>query len=122
MTSKQQGVDWTGSWVAAGGFREVSPRWTAKHQGEVRLVDVREPDELESALGAIEGVENIPMGQLTGAAASWERGAPVVLVCRSGGRSGMMATRLMGMGFTEVASMAGGMIQWGSDGLPVRRG
>jgi rhodanese-related sulfurtransferase len=41
---------------------------------------------------------------------SWDREAPIALICRSGGRSGKAALQLLGMGFRRVISMRGGML------------
>lgn len=97
-----------------GGVPEVEIAWVKKTlEGRpYRLIDVREPDELLSELGAIDGVENVPMGTVERAAEGWDRKHPLVVVCRSGGRSGRVALALEAMGFQEVASMAGGMLGW----------
>lgn len=101
------------------GVPEVDVRWVANHLGRVRLVDVREPDELVGPLGRIEGVENAPLRGVTAAAAPWSRDQALVVLCRSGGRSGQAALALEKMGFTAVASMAGGMLEWHQHHLPV---
>lgn len=109
-------------WDAVTRFRgipEVDCRWTANHAETMRLVDVREPDEFTGPLGHIEGSELIPLRQLVEAVQDWDRAAPVILVCRSGGRSGRAAVAMEQMGFERVVSMAGGMIDWNECGLPV---
>lgn len=100
------------------GIPEVSVEFVHETLGTFKLVDCREPMELEGPLGAIEGVENVPMMALGGAAQSWGD-EPVVILCRSGARSGHAATALEGMGL-KVVSMAGGMIAWREAGFPVR--
>ncbi len=101
-----------GSWApverARDGVPEVKAAWVLGHR-EHRLVDVREEDELHGPLAALPEIEHVPLGQLAAAAASWDRSAPVVLVCRSGGRSGRGATELLALGFERVASLRGGM-------------
>lgn len=91
---------------------EVSATWLAAHRGDVRLVDVREPHELKGPLGAIEGVENVPLLQLLGQAPRLDPKQPLVLICRSGRRSGGAARELVRQGFEAVASVEGGMIAW----------
>lgn len=66
--------------------------------GNYRLIDVREPLELEMD-GEIEGAENIPLGEIE------ERKdeilnseKPVVVFCRSGNRSGKALDFLTGEG------------------------
>jgi rhodanese-related sulfurtransferase len=41
------------------------------------------------------------------------------MVCRSGARSGRAAAALLGMGFTDVTNLTGGMLAWNAAGLPV---
>ena len=52
------------------------------------------------------------------AARGWDPAAPVVLVCRSGARSGNAAAQLVAAGFTRVMNMAGGMMAYRAAGLP----
>ncbi len=78
-------------------------------QGDVQLVDVREPHEFEA--GHIEGVTHIPLQELAGQAATLDRNRPVVLICRSGGRSAMATAALSEAGF-DAHNMVGGMLEW----------
>lgn len=105
-------VSWAPLSRTATGVPEVEPAWLAQHLGHVRVVDVREPEELQGPLGRIPGSESVPMEALERAAQGWNRREPLVLVCRSGGRSGRAARLLEGMGFSQIASMAGGMCNW----------
>ncbi|MEM9074345.1 MAG: MBL fold metallo-hydrolase [Myxococcota bacterium] len=90
------------------GVAEVSASWTKAHVGEFRLVDVRSAEEF--AEGHLEGAELVPLDTLEDASVSWDREAPIVVMCRSGKRSGRAAVLLEGNGFRRVASMAGGML------------
>jgi sulfur-carrier protein adenylyltransferase/sulfurtransferase len=87
-----------------------------------RLIDVREPHELEGELGHLPGVENVPLATIAAAAARWRRDQPILVICRSGGRSGRAAETLVGMGFTRVTNLRGGMLAVNAAGLPVVRG
>jgi rhodanese-related sulfurtransferase len=80
---------------------------------------VREPAEYVGPLGHIPGAELVPLGTIEREAASWDRAQPLVLVCRSGGRSGKAALQLKAMGFDRLASMRGGMTRWNELGIPV---
>ncbi len=104
-----------------GGVSEVSAQWLAKHHCRVRVIDVRERDELVGELGHVEGVEWLPLRDLAREAETWDPKEPVVLVCRSGRRSGRAALYLESLGFSEVASVTGGMIAWHARELPVSR-
>ncbi len=101
------------------GIPEVAHDWVAGHLDDVRVIDVREPDELEGELGSLYGAENIPMAELEGRmrdAGDEDKDKPTVLVCRSGGRSAKAARLLEELGFTQVASMAGGMTAYRGQG------
>lgn len=91
---------------------EVSATWVANHRSEVRLVDIREPHELAGPLGRIDGVENIPLLEILARAKQLDRREPLVLICRSGRRSGRAARALADAGIEAVASVEGGMIAW----------
>ena len=116
-TASIKGGGWAPIERVAGNIPEVTVAWVQQTwaSGGYRLVDVREPDELLPAprgLGHIAGVTALPLATLLAATRSWDRGAPVVLVCRSGNRSGKAALSLEAHGFTCVASMRGGMLAW----------
>jgi len=101
--------------VQARGDGEVSARWAFKHRSTFRLVDVREPHELEGPLGKIDGVDNVPLLELLGGEGGFSRDVPVVLVCRSGRRSALAAEALRVAGVETVASIEGGMLAWNLD-------
>jgi sulfur dioxygenase len=94
---------------APGGVPEVPAEWVRGHAATARIVDVRTPEEFGGELGHIEGAELVPLDSAIAEAEAWDREQPVVLVCRSGGRSGKVAVDLERRGFKRVASMRGGM-------------
>lgn len=102
-------------------YREISPRAVFETMGTARLVDVREPHEFTGELGHVEGAELVPLGTLEAASKAWTRDEPLVMICRSGGRSGRAAEHLSAQGFTSVMNMVGGMLAWNDAGLPIAR-
>lgn len=84
----------------------------------LKLIDVREGD--EHAAGCLPGALHIPRGYLElrieERAAREER---LVLYCAGGTRSALAARTLRDMGYTQVASMAGGFSRWSDAALPV---
>lgn len=114
-------ASWAPIEVSPGGLPEISAEWVASNVNAARVVDVREADELRGELGKIPGCEHVPLATVGQVAREWSRDMPIVLVCRSGGRSGKAALELGGMGFTKVASMRGGMMGWNELKLPVER-
>ena len=96
------------------GIPEVTAGWTAEHREEFRLVDVRRQDEWDEA--HVDGADHVVLDVLESVAREWDREAPLVVMCKSGGRSGRAARLLEGMGFLRVASMAGGITGWRGEG------
>ena len=103
------------------GYRDLTPRDVASERGRARFIDVREPHEYTGELGHIAGTELVPVAQVERASASWNKEQRIVLVCRSGARSGRMAAHLVSSGFKDVINLAGGMLAWNAGGLPVER-
>jgi len=101
------------------GFWEVPAHWVEEHLPALQLIDVREPAEFDGPLGHIVGARLVPLGTLAGGLASFDRERPVVTVCRAGGRSAQATLVLQRAGFTKVANLAGGMLQWHAQGLAV---
>jgi rhodanese-related sulfurtransferase len=104
-----------------GGYRDVTPAETLAARGAVRLVDVREPHEYVGELGHIAGAELVPLATVAAATRAWPRDRDVILICRSGGRSGRAAEAMVAAGFARVMNMAGGMLAYTAAGLPVER-
>lgn len=73
----------------------------------VQLVDVREP--VEVAAGTLPGFVNIPLGELTSRVGELDPTRRVVLLCRSGNRSGQAAQWLAQQGFVDAVNLTGGM-------------
>lgn len=102
----------------AGQVVEVEPQWVAFNTEGVFVVDVRQPEEFAGELGRAPGAVLAPLAELAQHLQGWERGKPIVTICRSGGRSMQAAKALRDAGFREVASMRGGMLAWNAAGLP----
>ncbi len=87
--------------------------------GDVVLIDTREPHEYQEA--HLENGKLVPPGllgdEIAGAAPS--KSARTILYCRSGNRSYKAAEQLQALGYEDVASMAGGILAWQEQGLPV---
>jgi adenylyltransferase/sulfurtransferase len=76
----------------------------------VFLVDVREPHELQ--ISRIEGVQNIPLGQLAARSAELDPQTDIVLICKAGVRSTRALHILLGLGFPNLHNLQGGMNAW----------
>ena len=103
-----------------GGIWEIAPTVLAELASEYRLIDVREPAEFNDALGHIAGARLLPLSQLAAHAAELiAAGLPVVAVCRSGTRSAQATVLLQRAGLSQCANLAGGMLRWHAEQLPV---
>lgn len=95
-------------------IREVTVRQVMEmlEKGDaVTLLDVRDLPEVN--LGKIPGAVHIARGNLESQVeATIQRGARVVAYCASGNRSALAADALTQLGYTDVASMAGGIRGW----------
>ena len=111
-------------------IREIGPGQLASHaNGACILIDVREPAEFDT--GHIAGAVNIPRGVLefqvdahpavanVSDPALSHKDQPIVVYCRTGGRSALAALNLSRMGFSDVRSIGGGITDWVATGLPL---
>jgi len=102
-------------------IEEIEPFEAAEEikDGDVVLIDTREPHEYQEA--HLDGGKLVPPGLLAGEieAAAPDKSARTILYCRSGNRSAVAAAQMQGMGYENVASMAGGILAWQEQGLPV---
>ncbi len=81
------------------------------------LLDVRSPEEYQMD-GHIEGSRLLPLPMLLQRIDELPQDKQIVCVCRSGNRSQVACEQLAAMGFTNLANLSGGMIDWHRHGLP----
>lgn len=78
----------------------------------ILLIDVRTEKEFESG-PTVPGSENIPMEFV--ASELHKRNIPkdkkIILICRSGNRSGFVTEQLRGLGY-DAENLEGGMLSW----------
>jgi len=91
---------------------------TALSSGDLAptVLDVREDGEVARA--RIEGSVHVPLAQLGARASTFDPEAPIVMVCAVGGRARKARDLLVGLGFTRVTVLEGGMTAWLSRGHP----
>jgi rhodanese-related sulfurtransferase len=85
-------------------------------EGDVDLVDVREPYEHEA--GRIEGDRHVEIPALTAAAQEMDRERAVVFYCRTGARSAMATQAFRASGYNAF-NLTGGLVAWVAAGLPI---
>jgi rhodanese-related sulfurtransferase len=100
-------------------IRETPPAQLRDCLAQYTVIDVREP--VEFACGHLDGAVNIPRGLLefeistnprAGGAtdpALADRSRPLLVVCQGGGRAALAAEVLQDLGYTQVASIQGGI-------------
>jgi hydroxyacylglutathione hydrolase len=114
------GLDRVVGWIDAG---ELDGRndLAVAHHGDItqagaliaaarRVIDLRERHEWSA--GHIPGAEHQPLGTLAPAVADLPRDTPLAIHCQGGGRSGIGASVLERMGFTDVLDLTGGYRGW----------
>ena len=77
------------------------------------LLDVRNPDEIE--ICRISGSVVIPLPELSARLGELDPRLPMVVHCKSGGRSAKAVAFLRDNGFAEVANLKGGILGWIKD-------
>lgn len=100
---------------------EMTPEEAESRRHELHVIDVRSEHEFRGPLGRVEGASLVPLPELEARAETLPGGRPLLLVCRSGVRSGKACEKLMALGIGPVLNLAGGMIAWNRAGLPVEQ-
>lgn len=84
------------------------------------VLDVREPAEWEA--GHVPDSVHIPLAQLSSRMSEIPTDQQVVVICRSGNRSAQARDLLLNAGYSNVTSVAGGIVDWQAQGQPVTTG
>jgi rhodanese-related sulfurtransferase len=98
---------------------EIEPERVAEwasRDGQLQLIDVREPSERQA--GHIANSRHVQLAQLSGQGSSFDDRRPVVFYCRVGARSMMAAQAFRASGF-EAYSMRGGLVRWAQEDRPL---
>ena len=91
---------------------QETKRLLASEGGNMRLIDVRDPDEYEFC--RLPSAELIPLATLPmdATAKLTEKDAHILLYCHHGMRSARAAEILRQLGYTNAQSVAGGIDRW----------
>ena len=87
-------------------------------EGDMTIIDTREESEyaaghLEQAVPLPRGVLEFKLGNIPELA---DKAKPVLIYCRTGGRSALAAQTLKALGYSHVLSLAGGYESWQQGG------
>ncbi|WP_456442413.1 rhodanese-like domain-containing protein [Psychroserpens sp.] len=87
---------------------------------DVQIVDVRTPEEHKQ--GFIYGSQNIDFNSPTFEEdiTQLDKTKPVILYCKSGGRSAKGSKKLKDAGFVKIYDLNGGITQWKFKGLELK--
>ena len=88
-------------------------------QPDVQLVDVRTPEEFSE--GHLENAINIDVtaDDFDAKVVDLDKEKPVMVYCKSGGRSAKASARLKELGFKNISDLEGGITNWKSENKPV---
>jgi glyoxylase-like metal-dependent hydrolase (beta-lactamase superfamily II)/rhodanese-related sulfurtransferase len=114
-----QAPSWAPLRYTYAGINEIDPDWVAENRSALQIIDVRGADEYKGMLGHIPGSRLLPLDKFGEQIETLDKDAATIAVCRSGGRSANAVAMLEKAGFTKVANLAGGMINWNNQQLPV---
>lgn len=102
------------------GIKQLEPQEAVMlfNHEDAQVLDVRENSEFTD--GRIPKSKHVPLGQLKNRLSELEKlkGKPIIVVCRSGSRSGYACSILKKNGFENVHNLAGGILAWSQAGLP----
>jgi rhodanese-related sulfurtransferase len=84
------------------------------HSGQAVLIDVREPEEF--ARERITGAKPVPLSAFN--IGEFPHDQEVVVMCRSGHRSGHVTMHLRQLGYEKIYNLQGGIIAWRQAGFP----
>ena len=87
---------------------------------DIQLVDVRTPEEYKT--GYIEHSQNIDYTSPTFEQdlVKLDKTKPIMVYCKSGGRSGKCSKKLKEAGFIKVYDLEGGIAKWQFDGNEIK--
>lgn len=109
--------------LALSGIKGVSASQAVQllNHNDAVMVDVNEANEYQQ--GHIPGTVNIPLSKLTNRLNELEKykSRPVIMVCRSGNRSGKAGGVLRKNGFETVYNLSGGNTAWQRENLPLEK-
>lgn len=109
------------TWIGPGAISLLMPTEAIQliNHKDALVVDVRTDKEYQQ--GHVMNALHIPLGMLDNRIAELlkYKTGEVIMVCRSGARSGQAASKLKKQGFEGVHNLGGGMLAWERASLPV---
>ena len=101
--------------------KEICPTTTQQWVKDgALLIDVRENDEVAELSYDVPNLLHIPLTQFEERFNEIPKNKPVVMICKSGGRSLRAAGFLVNHGYDNVVNMQHGIIRWVQKGFPTK--
>jgi len=99
----------------------VTEAVTLLNHNDAVILDVREDSEYYS--GHVPHSRHIPLGALNKRHVELDKfkGKPLIVVCRSGARSGSACGMLRKLGFEQVYNLSGGVGAWQQANMPMEK-
>jgi len=90
---------------------------------QIPIIDVRTQQEFTGDLGHIAGAQLKPVQDIGNWVSQIDslKDQTIILVCRSGNRSGQAAKYLAERGFKHLINVKGGMIDWNKNEYPIEK-
>jgi rhodanese-related sulfurtransferase len=122
QTERMFRVNWVANITRSpSGVPLLRPDFVAKQGRKVRLIDVRDEQELTGVLGYINGSDWVPKDDAMTLLERVHRDDPIVFVSAGEERSGAAALALEKAGLRFVGCMMGGIVAWRDDGYTTTR-
>lgn len=111
--------------AVSGGFRSLSVQEAQTfltNNPETIVLDVRTPEEFASATGHLKNAKLLPVQELEQRLAELQphKSKPILVYCRTGGRSARASEILSKQGFTAI-NITGGILDWNAANFPVEK-
>ncbi len=120
METKQTTTYFTSIGFFSAGFFNLTPKEAfAEAQNKTSIVDVREEDFTAFKCFDVPTVIYIPYSQIASRFEELPQDIPLIIADSVGLRSKEAMVFLTSKGFENIANMAGGMVEWERDGLPL---
>lgn len=103
--------DWAPLFTSYAGIQEISHEWLIPNLEKVYVLDVRDADEIK-AQPVLDRSIQIPLAELKDRLDEIASDKPIVAACRSGRRSAAAVNILKKNGFSRVANLQQGFLEW----------
>ncbi len=116
-----EAIPFSGNGFTSGGFLNLTPRnayYEAK-TGKALIVDVREATLTGYKRFDVPSVIYLPLSQIDSRFDVLPKDFPLIIADSAGLRSHEAMEILRAKGFTLIANLAGGIVEWERDGLPL---